>query len=194
MVEGEIGDKFYILFKGEVSISKGQKMNVLKGKIVQVSLLIHRLFFDCFMNFVQKHLCDLYEGDSFGELALTQDIPRSVTAIAKTNCKLITLDQESYLTVIKNLKNYQVEGIADFLYHLPLFHYIERPLLIELAKRVEYRKFSTNTLILRQEDQPQHIFFIKSGRLKVLRKVEFRIPQNRRDASNTDFLIKEPSE
>lgn len=98
---------------------------------------------------VQKHLCDLYEGDSFGELALTQDIPRSVTAIAKSHCKLITLDQESYLMVIKNLRNYQVEGIADFLYHLPLFHYIERPLLIELAKRVEYRKFSTNTLILR---------------------------------------------
>mmetsp|Transcript_26172 Transcript_26172/g.32719 ORF Transcript_26172/g.32719 Transcript_26172/m.32719 type:complete len:147 (+) Transcript_26172:203-643(+) len=134
ITEGEIGDKFYIVFKGEVSISKGQKTQLLKGKITQ------------------KHLCDLYPGDSFGELALTQDVPRSVTVVAKTHCKLITLDQESYLNVIKNLRNYQIEGIADYLYHLPLFHYVERPLLLELAKRVEYKKFTTNTLILRQED------------------------------------------
>ena len=67
-------------------------------------------------------------------------------------------------------------SIAEFLYHMPLFNYVERPLLIELAKRLEYRKFQTNTLIVRQDDLTQHIYFIKSGRLKMLRKVEFKIP------------------
>lgn len=38
ITEGEVGDKFYILYTGEVSISKGQKQQLLKGKIVQVSL------------------------------------------------------------------------------------------------------------------------------------------------------------
>ena len=37
ITEGEVGDKFYILYIGEVSISKGQKQQILKGKIVQVS-------------------------------------------------------------------------------------------------------------------------------------------------------------
>ena len=69
-----------------------------------------------------------------------------------------------------------MESIAEFLYHMPLFHYVERPLLIELANRLEYRKFQTNTLIVRQDDETNHIYFIKSGRLKMLRKVEFRIP------------------
>ena len=41
-------------------------------------------------------------GDSFGELALTQEVPRSVTAIAKTDVKLVTLDQASYLSVINS--------------------------------------------------------------------------------------------
>ena len=115
-------------------------------------------------------------GDSFGEMALTQDMPRSMTAIAKTECKLVTLDQEAYLTVVKNLRGQQMESIAEFLHHMPLFHYVEQPLLVELAKRLEYRKFPTNTLIVRQDDLTQHIYFIKSGRLKMLRKVEFRIP------------------
>ena len=35
--EGEIGEKFYILYSGEVSISKGQKFHVLNPKITQVN-------------------------------------------------------------------------------------------------------------------------------------------------------------
>ena len=38
ITEGEVGDRFYILYMGEVSISKGQKQQVLKGKIIQVSV------------------------------------------------------------------------------------------------------------------------------------------------------------
>ena len=34
MTEGEIGDKFYIVYEGEVSISKGQKTHFIKGNIV----------------------------------------------------------------------------------------------------------------------------------------------------------------
>ena len=50
IVEGEIGDKFYIVANGLVSVHKGSKVG---NKIVQ------------------KHLCDLLAGDSFGEMALT---------------------------------------------------------------------------------------------------------------------------
>jgi CRP-like cAMP-binding protein len=48
--------------------------------------------------------------------------------------------------------------------------------LLELASKSAYRKFATNTLILRQEDNPTNIYFVKSGRIKVLRKVDFRVP------------------
>ena len=91
IVEGEIGDKFYIIADGLVGVHKGSKVD---NKIVQ------------------RHLCDLLAGDSFGEMALTQDIPRSMTAIAKTECKIVTLDQESYLTVVKGLRSQQMESIA----------------------------------------------------------------------------------
>ena len=86
-----------------------------------------------------------------------------------------------------------MEAIADFLYNMPLFDCVERPMLIELAKRLEYRKFPVNTMVVRQDDQPQHIFLIKSGRMKLLRKVEFRIALNRGEAGDTDFLMANPT-
>ena len=134
----------------------------------------------------------MFPGDSFGELALTQDIPRKVTVIAEQKSRLITLSQEAFLQIISNLDQYQVSGTADFFYNLPLFHYCQRSQLEEIAKRCQYKKFPTNTLILRQEDLPTSLFFIKSGRIKVLRKVEFKIPQNRKEVFDVDFLIQDP--
>ena len=37
----------------------------------------------------------------------------------------------------------------DALQNLPLFHYVERESLVDLAHRAELKKFQTNTLILR---------------------------------------------
>ena len=109
-------------------------------------------------------------------MALTSDTPRTVTIIADTECRLITLSQKAFLDIIQNLDQYKVSGTADFFFNLPLFHYATRESLEELAKRTQYKKFPTNTLILRQDDYPTSLYFIKSGRIKPLRKVEFKIP------------------
>jgi CRP-like cAMP-binding protein len=97
------------------------------------------------------------------------------------------------LKVISNLHTYQIEGTTDFLHNLPLFQYLDRATLQGLATKSQYRKFQTNTLILRQEDSPTCIYFVKSGRLKVLRKVDFRIPTTRQEANDPEFLIQDPT-
>jgi CRP-like cAMP-binding protein len=62
-----------------------------------------------------------------------------------------------------------------------------------VASRVQLRKFVTNTLILRQDDLPRSIYFVKTGRIKVLRKVEFKIPENQKQAESIQDLIRDPS-
>ena len=64
---------------------------------------------------------------------------------------------------------------------------------MEIASRCQFRKYPTNTLVLRQEDTPTRIFFIKSGRFKVLRKVDFKIPSTHADAHDINFLTKDPT-
>lgn len=46
---------------------------------------------------------------------------------------------------------------------------------------------------MRQEDQPTRIFFIKSGRLKILRKVDFIIPTSHKESHDINFLTQNPT-
>ena len=79
--QNEIGDKFYILDEGEAYASKvfheGEKEVIVK---------------------------EYKSGDYFGELALLRDEPRAASVIAKTKCKLITLDRLAFKRLLGPLE------------------------------------------------------------------------------------------
>ncbi len=70
--EGAIGDKFYMIEKGEVRISK-----IIQG-IGEEALVV------------------LKEGTYFGEMALIDEAPRSATAICNINTVLIVIDKDDF--------------------------------------------------------------------------------------------------
>lgn len=49
----------------------------------------------------------------------------------------------------------------------------------------------TNTLILRQEDVLRSIYIVKTGRIKILRKVEFLVPRS--NSETLQELIRDPT-
>jgi len=61
--------------------------------------------------------------------------------------------------------------------------------LHRLAAIVKCRRYPVNTLILRQDDFPKSIYFIKSGIVQLLKKVDFRIPTCAKEANDPAFLI-----
>ena len=74
--EGEMKEKFYILFEGGV--------NVLK-------------------NYAQKDqslLAELKPGDMFGELSLIDDLPRSATVVTSESSKLLTINKAKFEELI----------------------------------------------------------------------------------------------
>jgi cAMP-dependent protein kinase regulator len=80
--EGESGDKFYIIEEGE---AYAEKFNKELGKEVAV--------------------LDYEKGGYFGELALIKDEPRAASVVAKTNCKLLTLDRMSFKRLLGPIEN-----------------------------------------------------------------------------------------
>ncbi|CDW71126.1 cyclic nucleotide-binding domain containing protein [Stylonychia lemnae] len=173
--EGDIGETFYIIYSGRVSVYKQQKSEFSDSVIM-------------------THLTELGSGEQFGELALLQKAPRSATVIASIPTDLIVLDKTTYENVIQNLHFYQIDGTIEFFQHLPLFQHLNRNELFSIASKCQYKRFPTNTIILRQDDIPKSVYFIKAGRIKVLKKVDFKIPEEKWQFQNIDYLIQDPSE
>lgn len=80
--EGSVGDTFFIIHAGKVTVYKSQKTEVNESAIL-------------------RRVIDLSPGDSFGELALLHNEPRAATIIATEPTWLITLDKTSYMNIIK---------------------------------------------------------------------------------------------
>ncbi|MGB7413915.1 MAG: cyclic nucleotide-binding domain-containing protein [Thermosynechococcaceae cyanobacterium] len=90
--EGDTGNVMYGILEGKVEI-------LVDGKVVET----------------------INSGDVFGEGALVHvDHQRNSTAIAKTDCKLASLDQNRFLFAIENTPMFAIEvmrSYSDRLYH-----------------------------------------------------------------------------
>jgi CRP-like cAMP-binding protein len=87
--EGDAGDSFYLVVSGAYAVSRAG-----------------------------QQLATLGPGDSFGEIALLHDVPRSATVLATTNGELLRLDREGFNDVL--LRYLDRAGDIQRLSHLRL--------------------------------------------------------------------------
>jgi CRP-like cAMP-binding protein len=85
--QGEIGDKFYIIGSGEVSIHIKKGL----GKA--------------------KKVATLSTGDFFGEMALVTDLPRTATVIAEEPTELFILYKSDFKKIL--MKNPKISSIIN---------------------------------------------------------------------------------
>lgn len=79
--QGDIGDKFYLVRTGQVSLTSDDSA-------------------------VQLHDTEVGTNEMFGEVALMTDQPRSANAIAKTDCTLYTLDKANFQRAMNIAPNF----------------------------------------------------------------------------------------
>jgi CRP-like cAMP-binding protein len=78
--KGESGHKMYIVKEGEVELS-------VRGKIIG----------------------RIEKGGILGEMALIDNKPRSATATATTDCELVPIDEERFLTLVHQKPSFALE-------------------------------------------------------------------------------------
>lgn len=75
--EGDLGDKFYLIVRGEVTVDK---------------LMLDGTF---------KHLTVMRDGDTFGEIALLKSTPRTATVKTQTECLFLSLQREAFFKLLE---------------------------------------------------------------------------------------------
>ncbi len=91
--EGELGNKMYVVKEGEVELSVHGKIIVRVGK-----------------------------GGILGEMALIDNKPRSATAWAKTNCQLVPIDEQGFLTLVHQNPEFSLEVMKVLVERLRLMN------------------------------------------------------------------------
>ena len=76
--EGEVGTEMYVIQSGSVEIFKKNR----KGE--------------------EKILATLEKGDFFGEMSILEDVPRTASARAKTDCELVRINQTTFDEMLRH--------------------------------------------------------------------------------------------
>lgn len=90
--QGDIGDRFYIVEKGEAAVRQHPSRSIPERKASQSEADIEAA--------TEVEVGRLHVGDYFGELALLNAAPRAATVIAVTDVKCVTLSVADFIRLL----------------------------------------------------------------------------------------------
>ena len=158
--QGDKGDCLYHILHGLVSVQLNIQIDTgIQDKSQVVNVL--------------KNICELSDGDFFGEVALIYNIPRTATITALTETSLIRIDKHPFNRYLKHLFEGQLEDQIEFMQLCPIFNGMPKELLIKLGIRANIKKFATGQIILKTDSKCDSIYIIRRGTVKVTKEINF---------------------
>ena len=141
-----VGDNFFIISRGKVEV-------VINLKVAAV----------------------LNPGDSFGEVALLHDTPRTATIITLQEVSLWGLDRETFRGILKDMSSQKYSDNLIFIENIKIFKSLTKKQKESLANAMISEYYSAGKRILREGDEGDFMFIIKEGSVIVTQKgVEIR--------------------
>lgn len=152
---GDAGDKFYIILDGEVRVlipngggEEGMhEVNVLKS------------------------------GFSFGEYALLYNQNRLATIQCLKNTHLAVLSKESYVKILGKIENKRIDESVKLLRSFQIFRNWSKNPIIKINYFFTERVMSRKTVLFREGNEINEVFFIKQGEVELLKAVEIESPE-----------------
>ena len=197
---GEIGEKFYIILQGKVSIllpvkvkkpSKVLKMQNFKrlGTFIEApnekSFAIMRKSTISEFNFDDNSETQemieakvLSAGESFGELALLNNSPRSATVKCLEQCYLAVIVQRDYKKILRSDAEKTVKERVEILKHLPIFNEVSETSLKCLGYLLTEASYKKGQVVYLENSNIDNIYFVKSGEFKLSIRDTVSKPKN----------------
>ncbi|KAL7533915.1 hypothetical protein ACHAWF_004666, partial [Thalassiosira exigua] len=137
IVQGEVGDYFYVVEEGNVSF-------LVDG----------------------NHVGACQRGASFGELALLYDCPRAATCVANTDCKLWKVDQKTFRYMLANNNATAQKGVLDVLRKVQFLADLDEATLNKIADALTAVTFKGGDRIINKGEQGEVFYIVKEGKAK----------------------------
>jgi len=149
--EGKRGDSLFVISRGEVSIIKGTP----EGKEVSV--------------------CNLREGNFFGEFGFFTDQKRHATVKAAIECEILEISRDVLNKIIEThprvngvLQNLFEERILDNFFALsPLFSSLSSVDRGQVLRRFFLRKIPEGAFLFKGGDPPSSLYMVRSGEVEI---------------------------
>lgn len=87
--------------------------------------------------------------------------------------ELIILSRKVFQKFIKERTDTNVNKIIEFLSALPIFSSLSKSELAQLGGKVLVRKYMSNSVLIKQNEEPNNIFILHSGEVRAIRNVKF---------------------
>lgn len=127
----------------------------------------------------------LKDGFSFGELALINDAPRSATITTLQNTDLATLEKENFQHIMAKVIRRKFAHMINFMSEFTIFNNMTRIALEKLALFMTKCEINLGHNLITEEDEADHIFFIKSGTFEISKYVYF---EHLKEATQLKYL------
>ncbi|KAJ1900247.1 hypothetical protein LPJ66_001606 [Kickxella alabastrina] len=147
IVQGGVGDYFYIVERGTFDIYKASGGDPVK--VAQVA-----------------------DGGSFGELALMYNAPRAATVTATSDATLWALDRITFRSLLMERTSRKRRLYERFLETVPLLKSLEPYERQKIADALESVTFNDGDVIVHQGDPGDDFFLIEQGTVKVYKTDE----------------------
>lgn len=147
---GEKGQKFYIIIKGAVRVlipCKGQD-----GLYDAIGLL--------------------GKGASFGELALTKNMPRAARIVCKDETHFATLHKQDFKAILGTITEQALNSRVNFLQGLPLFSFWTKKSLMKLSYYFRELRLVRKQVVFAEGESGDDLFFIKQGEFQLSKIIQ----------------------
>ncbi|KAJ3180790.1 hypothetical protein HDU85_003869 [Gaertneriomyces sp. JEL0708] len=117
-------------------------------------------------------ISELRSGDTFGADEALQESPRSDTAICKERTELLRIDKWDYQEAIDTVAQQEEKEKMELLEGHPMLKTMSVGLNY-LMKHTEVVTYPPNVTVFGPDDGTTHVYIIKSGTCRVVRKMKF---------------------
>jgi CRP-like cAMP-binding protein len=166
---GDVGDKFYILLKGEAGVIITIKEN---------------------NSFIPKEVLVYRDGGSFGELALTENKPRAASIFAKVDCHFAILDKLNYNRILSSILIKKRNDLIEFLQSQAMFKNLTKGSLLKLSYCFEEKSLKKDQVLFRECEKNDFLFLIREGEIKLSQNLKIQMIDSSEPVTKATICLK----